>query len=247
MNASDVKTFFEAAAAEWDTMRLTYYDETVIETIADAIAIDDTQTVLDVGTGTGFVTAGLAPRANRVIAIDHSPAMLDIARENLTQLGIENVELHEGDLTHLPLNENSVDAAVANLVLHHAENPAGMLAEMTRVVRPGGRVAITDAIEHPYDGCAPNKPTYGSASPPSRSRASSARPDWPNTGTRPSDPNETSNPRPRSRSPRSESSPPGAKSRADPPRRSHIGCAITRVRSRPPGASSTAHLIPSLG
>lgn len=151
MNASDVKTFFEAAAAEWDTMRLTYYDETVIETIADAIAIDDTQTVLDVGTGTGFVTAGLAPRANRVIAIDHSPAMLDIARENLTQLGIENVELHEGDLTHLPLNENSVDAAVANLVLHHAENPAGMLAEMTRVVRPGGRVAITDAIEHPYE------------------------------------------------------------------------------------------------
>jgi hypothetical protein len=50
MNASDVKTFFEAAAVQWDTMRLTYYDERVIETIADAIAIDDTQTVLDVGT-----------------------------------------------------------------------------------------------------------------------------------------------------------------------------------------------------
>ena len=44
MNANDVKTFFEAAAAEWDTLRLTYYDEKVI----DAIAIDDTQTVLDV-------------------------------------------------------------------------------------------------------------------------------------------------------------------------------------------------------
>lgn len=67
MNASDVKTFFEAAAAEWDTMRLTYYDERVIETIADAIAIDDTQTVLDVGTGTGFIAAGLAPRADRVV------------------------------------------------------------------------------------------------------------------------------------------------------------------------------------
>jgi ArsR family transcriptional regulator len=151
MNASDVKTFFEAAAAEWDTMRLTYYDETVIETIADAIAIDETQTVLDVGTGTGFIAAGLAPRADRVIAIDNSPAMLDVARENLAQLGIDNVEIHEGDLTRLPINDNSVDAAVANMVLHHTEDPAGMLAEMTRVVRRGGWVAITDANEHPYE------------------------------------------------------------------------------------------------
>jgi ArsR family transcriptional regulator len=150
MNASDVKTFFEAAA-DWDTMRLTYYDERVIETIADAISIDDTQTVLDVGTGTGFIAAGLAPRADRVIAIDHSPAMLDVARDNLAQLGIDNVEVRQADLTQLPLDDDSVDAAVANMVLHHALDPAGMLAEMTRVVRPGGWVAITDAIEHPYE------------------------------------------------------------------------------------------------
>jgi ubiquinone/menaquinone biosynthesis C-methylase UbiE len=151
MNANDVKTYFEAAAAEWDTMRLTYYDERVIETIADAIAIDDTQTVLDVGTGTGFIAAGLAPRADRVIAIDNSPAMLDVPRDNLSQLGIDNVEVREADLTQLPLNDQSVDAAVANMVLHHAEDPAGMLAEMTRVVRPRGWVAIADAIEHPYE------------------------------------------------------------------------------------------------
>jgi ArsR family transcriptional regulator len=151
MNASDVKTFFEAAAGDWDTMRLSYYDERVIETIADAIAIDDTQTVLDVGTGTGFIAAGLAPRADRVIAIDNSPAMLDVARDNLARLGIDNVEVREANLTRLPLDDDSVDAAVANMVLHHTEDPAGMLAEMTRVVRPGGWVAITDAIEHPYE------------------------------------------------------------------------------------------------
>lgn len=150
MNTRDVKTFFEAAAADWDTMRLAYYDERVIDTIADAIAIDGTQTVLDVGTGTGFIAAGLAPRAARVIAIDNSPAMLDVARDNLAQLGIDNVEVHEADLTQLPLNDDSVDAAVANMVLHHAPDPAGMLAEMTRVTRPNGWVAITDAIEHPY-------------------------------------------------------------------------------------------------
>jgi ubiquinone/menaquinone biosynthesis C-methylase UbiE len=151
MHASDVKTFFETTAAEWDTMRLTYYDERVIETIADAIAIDDTQTVLDVGTGSGFIAAGLAPRADRVIAIDNSPAMLDVARDHLAQLGIDNVEVREGDLTQPPLNDDSIDAAVANMVLHHAEDPASMLAEMTRVVRPGRWVAITDAVEHPYE------------------------------------------------------------------------------------------------
>ena len=151
MNATKVKTFFEATAAEWDTMRLTYYDERVIETLADAIAVDSAQNVLDVGTGTGFVAAGLAPYADRVIAIDNSPAMLDVARDNLAQLGIDNVELREGDLVRLPLEDDSIDAAVANMVLHHAEDPAGMLAEMTRVVRPGGRVAIADEIEHPYE------------------------------------------------------------------------------------------------
>jgi ArsR family transcriptional regulator len=151
MNASDVKTYFEAAAAEWDTMRLAYYDEKVIETLADAIAIDDTNTVLDVGTGTGFIAAGLAARAHRVIAIDNSPAMLAVARDNLAQLGIDNVELRESDLSQLALDDDAVDAAVANMVLHHAEDPAGMLAEMTRAVRPGGWVAITDAVEHPYE------------------------------------------------------------------------------------------------
>jgi len=139
MNASDVRSFFEATAAEWDTMRLTYYDERVIETMADAIGVDGRQTVLDVGTGTGFVAAGLASRAERVIALDNSPAMLEVARDNLAQLGADNVELREGDLGELPLEDDSMDAAVANMVLHHAQDPAAMIAEMARgPVRIGG-------------------------------------------------------------------------------------------------------------
>ena len=149
MNAAGVRNFFETAAQDWDTMRLTYYDERVIETIADAIAVDETHTVLDVGTGTGFVAAGLASRARQVLAVDHSAAMLDVARTNLAELAIGNVELLEGDITHLALPDDTV-TAVANMVLHHAENPGEMIAEMARVVRPGGWVAITDEIEHPY-------------------------------------------------------------------------------------------------
>ena len=85
-----------------------------------------------------------------MIAVDNSPAMLAVAEKNLAQHGVANVELMERDVTALPLEDASVNAAFANMVLHHAEDPAVMLAEMARVVRPGGTVAVVDEVEHPY-------------------------------------------------------------------------------------------------
>jgi len=150
MEAKDVKEFFERVASDWDTMRLTYYDERVIEKLAEVSGIGEASEVADVGTGTGFVAAGLAQRVERVIGIDNASAMLEVARENLRALGASNVELVLGEATLLPLEEGVVDAAFANMVLHHAEDPTAMLREMSRVVRPGGMVAITDEVAHPY-------------------------------------------------------------------------------------------------
>ncbi len=149
-SAKDVQAFFERVASDWDTMRLAYYDERVIEKMTEVSGADEDATVVDVGTGTGFVAAGLAPRVKRVIGIDNSPAMLEVARGNLDILGIANVELVQGEVTHLPLADSSMEAAFVNMVLHHAENPASMLQEMVRVVKPGGTVAVTDEVEHPY-------------------------------------------------------------------------------------------------
>jgi ubiquinone/menaquinone biosynthesis C-methylase UbiE len=149
-SAKEVQAFFERVASDWDTMRLAYYDERVIEKMTEVLGADEDATVVDVGTGTGFVAAGLAPRVKRVIGIDNSPAMLEIARGNLDTLGIANVELVQGEVTYLPLADGSMEAALANMVLHHAENPASMLQEMVRVVKPGGTVAVTDEVAHPY-------------------------------------------------------------------------------------------------
>lgn len=77
--------------------------------------------------------------------------MLEVAGRNLAELGIDNVELDEADLSALPLADDAVDAAVANMVVHHAEDPAAMLGEMARVTRPGGWVAICDEVEHPHE------------------------------------------------------------------------------------------------
>lgn len=138
----EIQAFFEHVATDWDTMRLAYYDESVIERMSARSGISGEtghpMRVVDVGTGTGFVAAGLVPRVERVIGVDNSPAMLRTARGKLDALGAENVELVRGDLSALPPNSGSVDAAFANMVLHHAEDPAAMMSEMARVVRPGG-------------------------------------------------------------------------------------------------------------
>jgi ubiquinone/menaquinone biosynthesis C-methylase UbiE len=150
MRAKEVQAFFERIASDWDTMRLAYYDERVIERMADVSNLREGMTVADVGTGTGFVAAGLAPRVRSVVALDNSPAMLEVARKNLDALCLGNVELLLGEITALPLSSGSVDAAFANMVLHHAENPEAMLQEMVRIVKPGGAIVITDEVKHSY-------------------------------------------------------------------------------------------------
>ncbi len=151
MKSSEVKAFFERVSVEWDEMRSSFYNAGIIDALIERSELSEASTVVDVGTGTGFVAAGLAARVASLIAVDNSPAMLAVARRNLDGLGITNVAIREGELDALPLDDDSVDAAVANMVLHHALEPAHMLGEMARVVRPGGMVAITDAVEHPYE------------------------------------------------------------------------------------------------
>ena len=69
-----ITAFFDRVAADWDEMRLVYYDEAVIEHLAAAAELDETMTVADIGTGTGFVAAGLAGRVARVIGRTAPPA-----------------------------------------------------------------------------------------------------------------------------------------------------------------------------
>ncbi|MBI4787830.1 MAG: methyltransferase domain-containing protein [Chloroflexi bacterium] len=148
---STVLEYFQRVATQWDTLRSNYYDETVIVKTLDHAPLSKSQTVVDVGTGTGFMAAGLAPLARRVIGVDFSDAMLAVARENMARFELSNVEFRRGDLGRLPLDDATADVVVANMALHHAPDPARALREMARVCRPGGRVVITDALRHPFE------------------------------------------------------------------------------------------------
>lgn len=156
-----VHEYFQRVATQWDTLRSNYYDEAVIVKTLEHAPISRTQTVVDVGTGTGFVAAGLAPLARQVIGVDFSDAMLAMARENVAHFGLTNVEFRQGEFGHLPLDDAIGDVVVANMALHHAPEPAVALREMARVCKLGGHVVITDAIRHPFEWLRPSWQTCG--------------------------------------------------------------------------------------
>ncbi len=105
--------------------------------------------VADLGCGAGFFTSYLAARVARVIAVDHSAAMLAEARRALPAGA--RVEFRHGELDALPLADAEVNAIVANMVLHHVPDYGAAAREMARVLAPGGTVVITDLLPHAED------------------------------------------------------------------------------------------------
>ena len=104
--------------------------------------------ILEIGIGTGGLLTELAAWSSKVIGVDHSPAMLEEARRRLTNDGVNGVELRLGEMTHLPLPDNSVECVVANMVLHHAADPVAVLVEIRRVLVPEGFLLLADLARH---------------------------------------------------------------------------------------------------
>lgn len=137
--------FFSTAAGQWDRLRSELFGNR-----ADVVGLlgllDETWTVADLGCGTGQVAELLAPFVAEVVAVDESAAMLAAARKRLRDQ--ENVTVREGDLAALPIDDDALDAALLFLVLHYTAEPAEVLAEACRVLKPGGRVLIVDMMPH---------------------------------------------------------------------------------------------------
>jgi ubiquinone/menaquinone biosynthesis C-methylase UbiE len=138
--------YFSEVADIWDELRATYFSESVRDKAITLSGAKGMGIAADIGAGTGFMSEGLLNLGLTVIAVDESPEMLSVAKNKLgSNLG---AEFRLGSAEKIPIEDESVDYAFANMMLHHSETPELAVREMARIVRPGGAVVVTDLDEH---------------------------------------------------------------------------------------------------
>ena len=139
------QAFFSSRAGQWDRVRAELYGSRT-DLVPLAALLDPSSVVGDLGCGSGQTSAALAPFVSRVLAIDESSAMLAAARERVGHHA--NVELRSGRLEALPIDDAALDIAVLSLVLHFVVDPAAVIREAARALRPGGSLLIVDMEPH---------------------------------------------------------------------------------------------------
>ncbi len=142
---TDTIAYFGRVGGEWDAIRGELFGSSFVDEALLAL-LPPQWTVADLGCGTGDIAVRLATLVETVHLVDMSKAMLAAARKRLAQH--KNVHFHHSDLTGLPLDDSSVDAAIISLVLHHVNHPATAIREAARILKPGGRLLVIDMLEH---------------------------------------------------------------------------------------------------
>ncbi len=141
--------YFNEVSGKWDSMREQFFSEKVRDEAVMKVKTEFGKTAADIGAGTGFMTEGLLNAGLNVVAVDSSAEMLEVLKQKFGHL--KEVQIVLTKPGRIDIAENSVDYVFANMYLHHVEDPLTMIKEMVRIMKPGGKLAITDLSEHKYD------------------------------------------------------------------------------------------------
>lgn len=107
--------------------------------------------VADLGAGEGTLSQLLAQNAEKVIAVDLSPKMVEFGQNLAIQNGLDNLEFRVGDIENPPIDPSSLDLAILSQALHHAEHPQAAINAAFSILKPGGRLIVLDLNQHTFD------------------------------------------------------------------------------------------------
>src|SRR5690348_15876178 len=143
------RRFWAENAARYDgtvTKRWQLYHDRVFLPYLRSLRVADQGTrVLDVGCGTGILTLALDEAGFQVDAFDNSPDMLAVARRKAEELGVAHrITFHQGDAAALPFGDATFHGVTSQRMLHHLDDPRSVLAELGRVLEPGGFLYVCD-------------------------------------------------------------------------------------------------------
>jgi ubiquinone/menaquinone biosynthesis C-methylase UbiE len=143
------KKYFSRAAHQWDDMQKSFFSDSVRAKIYSFARLTPGVVVADIGCGTGYITEGLINKGIQVIAVDQSEEMLEMMKRKLSDHNF--IDYRVGEAYMLPIDSESVKYAFANMYLHHVEAPKKAIKEMYRILKPAGRLIITDLDEHNFE------------------------------------------------------------------------------------------------
>lgn len=150
--ADAAQAYFAENATQWDQIRSLYVAEARVEAeVLEAAGRGRVRRLVDLGSGTGRMLTLLGPQADQALGLDLSQQMLNIARRNVTEAGLSNVELRHGDIFDTRLPEGVGDLVVVHQVLHYLGDPAAAVKEAARIVAPDGKLIIVDFAPHKHE------------------------------------------------------------------------------------------------
>lgn len=146
---ADAQAYFAENAGNWNAIRAYHVEEAATEQVLKRlVGGQHIARLVDLGTGTGRMLELFAPQADEAIGIDFSRAMLGFARATLGASELENVQVRQGDISNLSMDDASADVVILHQVLHFLDDPARAISEALRILKPGGKLVIADFAPH---------------------------------------------------------------------------------------------------
>ena len=169
-----VQSSFSRQARDFEAAGLTLGRQALLGWIVDALPLGSATRALDAAAGTCHLSRAVAPRVRSVAAVDVTPAMLREARVEAAAAQLRNLHLVQADAGRLPFADTQFDLVMCRLALHHFADPAAEVAEMARVTRASGTLAVVDLLSPDDEDLAARYNAFERMRDPSHTRAVTA-------------------------------------------------------------------------